>query len=490
MPKGIQRSEFMVPLQREISVPLRIQLQRALREAIQKGRLSPGCMLPSTRVFASALGLSRGVVVDAYEQLLAEGYLCSRRGSSTYVADRPPANRLPIIREAATVRPPLYDLRPGRPDRSLFPHRQWLSAMRRVMQAASETALDYPDARGVLAARLALAAYLNRSRATAATAERMILCTGFAQGMRLVCEILKARGVRRIAVEDPGHAYESADVRASGLEMVPVPVDDNGVCVENLARLKIGAAYVTPAHQYPTGSALSAARRTALLAWAVKRDAFVIEDDYDGEYRYDRGPIGALQGLSPERVIYIGSASKILAPALRIGWVLSPQSLIQDLSQAKLEADRGSSVIDQLTLAEFIERGDLDRHLRRTRLIYSRRRAQLAAALCTHMSAYLVRGVAAGLHLTLELPRGANESAIVAEAVRRGIYVHGLSAYRSQAELGQPALLLGYCRLPEREIHDSAKALAAVVSSFARAFCRSGHGKESHIGVKKQITAM
>jgi GntR family transcriptional regulator / MocR family aminotransferase len=479
----------MVSLHREISVPLRIQLERGLREAIQKDRLSSSSIMPSTRVLAAELGLSRGVVVAAYEQLLAEGYLCSRRGSSTHVADRPSAKNLHIIPEAVAVRPTLYDLRPGRPDHSLFPHRQWLSAIRRVMQAGFETALDYPDPHGALPARLALAAYLNRSRATAATAERMILSTGFAQGMRLVCEILKSRGVRRIAVEDPGHAYESADVRASGLEMVSVPVDDNGVCLENLVRLKVGAVYVTPAHQYPTGSVLSAARRTALLAWAAKRDVFVIEDDYDGEYRYDREPIGALQGLSPERVIYIGSASKILAPALRIGWVLSPQSLIQDLSQAKLDADRGSSVIDQLALAEFIERGDLDRHLRRTRLIYSHRRAQLAAALYTHMPAYPIRGVAAGLHLTVELPKGADETAIVAEAIRRGIYVHGLSTYRSQPALGQPALLLGYCRLPEREINESARALAAVVGGFGRTFCHSGHGREPHMGVKEQITA-
>jgi GntR family transcriptional regulator / MocR family aminotransferase len=489
MPRGIQRSEISLALQKETSVPLRIQLERGLREAIQKGRLSPGCMLPSTRVFASELGLSRGVVVEAYEQLLAEGYLCSRRGSSTYVADRPSDNSLAIVGESEAVKPPRYDLRPGRPDHSLFPRRQWLSAIRRAMHAAPETALDYPNARGALPARLALAAYLNRSRATAATAERMILCTGFAQGMRLVCEILKARGVRRIAVEDPGHAYESADVRASGLEMVPVPVDDKGVCVENLTRLKVGAAYVTPAHQYPNGSVLSAARRTALLAWAAKRDAFVIEDDYDGEYRYDREPIGALQGLSPERVIYIGSASKVLAPALRIGWLLSPQSLIQDLNQAKLGADRGSSVIDQLALAEFIEHGHLDRHLRRTRLIYSHRRAQLAASLRTHMPAYPVRGVAAGLHLTLELPRGADETAIVAEVVRSGIYVHGLSAYCSQPGLGQPALLLGYCRLREREINESARALAGVVSSFERSIFRSRHGRKLHMGVKEQIKA-
>jgi GntR family transcriptional regulator/MocR family aminotransferase len=284
---------------------------------------------------------------------------------------------------------------------------------------------------------------------------------------------LKARGVRRIAVEDPGHAYESADVRASGLELVPVSVDGSGFCVERLARLKVGAVYVTPAHQYPTGAVLSPERRRALLSWADKQDAFVVEDDYDGEYRYDREPIGALQGLSPERVVYIGSASKTLAPALRIGWILSPQSLIQGLSQAKLDADRGSSGIDQLALAEFIEGGHLDLHLRRTRLIYSRRRAQLAAALRRHLAGYSIGGVAAGLHLTIALPKHTDETAIVEEARRRGVYVHGLRTYRSQPLAGQPALLLGYCRLTEVAIDDSASALARVVKSFERVNRRS-----------------
>jgi GntR family transcriptional regulator/MocR family aminotransferase len=283
--------------------------------------------------------------------------------------------------------------------------------------------------------------------------------------MRLACETLKRRGVTRIAVEDPGHAYESPEVRASGLELVPVPVDDGGLDTERLASLKVGAVYVTPAHQYPTGAVLLAARRAALLAWADRRGAFVLEDDYDAEYRYDREPVGALQGLGPERVIYIGSASKTLAPVLRIGWVLSPQCLVRDLTQAKLEADRGSPGIDQLALTEFIERGHLDRHLRRTRLVYSRRRAQLANALSIHLPGYAIRGVAAGLHLIMELPKGKDEKAIVAEAARRGVHVYGLSSYRAHTKAEPPALLLGYCRLSEGDIKAGAKALAAVVKA-------------------------
>lgn len=464
MAKAIQCSELLLAFRRTARTPLRVQLEHGLRNAIQSGRLRSGSRLPSSRVLSSELGVSRGLVIEAYEQLLAEGYLCSHRGSCTYVSSRPTYSPLPVPRPQVFASP-RYDFRPGRPDHSLFPRRIWLSALRRALATSPAAALDYPEEQGLLPARSSLAAYLNRSRATAADADRLLLCTGFAQGMRLVCETLRARGVKRIAVEDPGHAYESGDVRASGLELVPVPVDISGLCVHRLASLKVGAVYVTPAHQYPTGVVLSPERRMALLAWAEQRSAFVVEDDYDGEYRYDRDPIGALQGLGPEHVIYIGSASKTLAPALRIGWVLSPQCLIRDLSQAKLDADRGSPGIDQLALAEFIECGHFDRHLRRTRLIYSHRRGLLATALKTHLPELRIRGVAAGLHLTLELPQGTKERAIVAEAGRRGIQVHSLDAYRERPRTGSPALLLGYCRLSEKKIIDGVKALAAVIKA-------------------------
>lgn len=466
MSKAERRSEVLIPLQRGSSVPLRVQLESGLRAAIQGGKLAPASLLPSSRVLAAELGLSRGVVVEAYEQLVAEGYLQARIGSSTYVADRPVRGQ-PRRVGAPIADTPRYDFRPGRPDHSLFPRRAWLSAFRRALAAAPDAALDYPDPRGVAAARIAVAAFLNRSRATVANSDHMLLCTGLAQGLRLVCETLRARGVRRIAVEEPGHAYESADVRASGLELVPVPVDDNGLCVERLVRLNVGAVYATPAHQYPTGGVLSADRRAALLDWAEKRDAFVLEDDYDGEYRYDREPIGAIQGLSSERVIYIGSVSKSLAPALRMGWVLCPARLIDDLSQAKLDADRGSPGIDQLALAQFIARGDLDRHLRRTRLIYRRRRALLASALAEWLPDYPILGVAAGLHLTLQLPRRANEGAIVAAARRRGIHLHGMSIYRRRHAVGQPALLLGYCRLTEGQIDAGVREVAEIVADPA-----------------------
>jgi GntR family transcriptional regulator / MocR family aminotransferase len=420
-------------------------------------------LLPSSRVLAAELGVSRRLVVEAYEQLLTEGYLSSRPGASTTVAHRS-ATPLQGDRMPEQVREARYDFRPGRPDLSLFPRRAWLSALRRVLLSAPPSILGYPDPAGAPAVRATIAEFLNRSRGTRALAEDAILCTGFAQGMRLAGEILRLRGVRRIAVEDPGHAFESEEVRATGLEVVPVPVDEHGMCVERLKRIRVGAVYVTPAHQYPTGAVLSPARRAALLEWAEATSGFVIEDDYDGEYRYDRDPVGALQGLAPARVIYIGSTSKTLAPALRIGWILSPPSLTQELTQAKLAADRGSTGLEQAALAEFIRCGDLDRHLRRSRLIYKHKRTLLAETLREDLPGMVLRGVAAGLHLTIELPAGANETALVDKAEKQGIRVHGLRAYCARSGTEKPAILLGYCQLSERNLVHGATLLKSAAA--------------------------
>lgn len=463
MTKAVKCGELLLSIQRGTGGPLRVQLEHALRGAIQTGRLAPASTLPSTRVLAAELGVSRGLVVNAYEQLFAEGYLDARRGSATFVIGRPTTG---VITSSEPDAPPAlrYDFRPGRPDPALFPRRAWLSALRRALASAPSEALDYPDPRGAASARTALASYLNRSRATIARADRMLLCTGFAQAMRLVCDALRARGVRRIAVEDPGHAFESADVRASGLELVPVPVDEGGLRVDRLAKLKVGAVLVSPAHQYPTGAVLSPERRSRLIAWAEQRGVFVVEDDYDGEYRYDREPVGALQGLAPEGVIYIGSASKILAPALRVGWILLPAGFVQELSQIKLDADRGSPTIDQLAMAQFIDRGDLDRHLRRTRLLYRQRREFLAAALRAELPGLRIRGVRAGLHLTLQLPRGTDETAIITEARRHSISVYGTRVYHARPDAAPPALLLGYCRLSERDAVEGVRRLAPLIT--------------------------
>ncbi len=466
--------EVFLPLRRGNGETLRAQLLRGVRDAVQSGRLATGVPMPSTRALAADLGLSRGVVVDVYEQLVAEGYLRAARGSATRVAPR--SQRHDVRQAVRPARAPAtpaqpshpmrFDFRPGVPDTSLFPRRAWLHALRRALEADA-SALDYPDPRGAEQTRAALAAYLNRSRATVAAADRIVLCTGFAQAARLVGEVLRARGVRRIAVENPGHAEQCSDLRATGLELVPVPIDDRGLRTERLLDVDVGAVLVTPAHQYPNGVVLSADRRSALLEWASSRRALIIEDDYDAEYRYDREPIGALQGLAPDRVAYVGTASKVLAPALRQGWLVLPTALVDDVARAKLSADRGSPALEQLAMARFLEAGELDRHLRRTRAIYRRRRDVLVEALGRYLPDLTIRGIAAGLHLLCELPRSVDESRLVAAAASRGIRVYGARAYHANPAAAPAAILVGYGGIDEERIDAGVRALAALVQCGA-----------------------
>jgi GntR family transcriptional regulator/MocR family aminotransferase len=344
----------------------------------------------------------------------------------------------------------------------MFPRRAWLMAMRRVLATAPDRALGYPALGGAEPARVAVSDYLNRARGTAIRADRIVMCTGFAQGLRLVCEVLRAHGVTAVAVEDPCHAEQRRDVEAMGLGTVAVPVDAGGMQVDRLRRLDVGAVLVTPAHQYPTGAVLAPDRRAALLDWAARRRAVILEDDFDAEYRYDREPVGALQGLAPDLVVYLGSTSKVLAPALRLGWAALPDRLAGDVARAKLQADRGSPVLEQLALADFLERGELDRHVRRTRRLYSRRRDLLVATLADLAPRLRVQGVAAGIHLMIELaPRG-DEQAIIDAAARASVRVYGVRAHRKQPG-GPPALLLGYGALSDRAIVEGIKRLAAVI---------------------------
>ena len=463
MKRATSNAEILLAISRQAGRPLRSQLEHELRCAIRSGRLPVGCLLPATRVLASDLRVSRGIVIEAYEQLLAEGYLTARHGSGTRVAARLAEFEIPLARADAksTIR---HDFRPGIPDLAQFPRRAWLSAMRRALDAASDAMLDYPDARGIESARCALAAYLNRARATMAQPENVIICNGSAQAIYLLCRILSRRKIRRIAVENPGYAEQCTDIRATGMETCPVTVDEDGICVERLASMDVGAVLVTPAHQYPTGAVLSPQRRTALLEWARRSGALIVEDDYDAEYRYDREPLGALQGLAPDVVCYVGTASKTLSPALRLGWLLLPAKVSREVAQAKLQMDRGSPVLDQLALADFISRGELDRHLRRTRLVYKRRRDRLVKALRKHLPNGRQHGVAAGLHLFLELPGGARESEIVKAAARHSIRVFGASAYRIGASRQRPALVVGYGAVLEHELERGVQQLARVIN--------------------------
>jgi GntR family transcriptional regulator/MocR family aminotransferase len=459
--------ELLLAVGRGAPTPLRVQLERELRTAIQTGRLRQGMPLPSSRALAADLSLSRGVVVEAYEQLLAEGYLIARRGSATRVATRT-TRPVPSARSARPPRSLRYDFRPGVPDFSMFPRRAWLASLRRALTAAPDPMLGYPDSRGAEAMRSALAAYLNRARGTMARPELMVLCTGFTQGLRIVCQALRERGLGRVAVEEPSHAEQRAIISASGLRPVPVSVDRDGLRVDRLGPADVGAVLVTPAHQFPTGAVLAPARRAALLRWASQRGALIVEDDFDAEYRYDREPVGALQGLAPDHVVYAGSASKTLAPALRLGWLVLPPALAGAVAQAKRRDDLGSPTLEQLAYADFLDRGELDRHLRRTRSLYRRRRDALVAALGAHLPAVRIRGVAAGLHLMIELGRDADESAIVAAAASSDVAVYGVRVHRARPTVGPPALLLGYGAMSETAITEGVKRLAAATDGRVR----------------------
>jgi GntR family transcriptional regulator/MocR family aminotransferase len=462
MKRTTSAPELPITLDRNSALPLRLQLERELRRAIRTDRLEAGTLLPSTRALAADLGLSRGVVVEAYDQLLSEGYLRARRGSATCVAT--------LCRDCGEDEPapqaprPRYDFRPGTPDVSLFPRSDWLCSMRRALNQAPETALDYPDPRGERSARAVLAAYLNRVRGTSARADHVLFCTGSAQGLVLVAQVLRERGVRRLAVEDPGLPSQRDALAALGVTMVHVPVDDDGIRVDRLERSRAGAVLVTPAHQYPTGAVLSPTRRAALLAWAERRGALVLEDDYDAEFRYDRNPVGSLQGLAPDRVVYLGTASKTLSPALRLAWLVSPAEFLPDLLRAKKVADDGSPVPEQLALADFIARGEYDRHLRRMRGVYRRRRDALAGALARRLPALRIHGMAAGLHLMVELPEGTDERAIVEAAERASIRVFDGGKYYAEPEGGPPSLVLGYGVVDESKIDEGVRRLAAVLA--------------------------
>jgi GntR family transcriptional regulator/MocR family aminotransferase len=296
----------------------------------------------------------------------------------------------------------------------------------------------------------------------AADASRLLVCSGFAQGLGLVCRALRRGGARRFAIEDPCHPGQRAIVAHVGLEPVPVPVDERGLRVELLEDSRVDAVLVTPAHQFPSGAVLAPGRRAALAAWAQRHGAVVVEDDYDAEYRYDREPIGALQGLAPERVVYAGSASKTLAPVLRLGWLVLPAGLVGAVSEEKALDDLSTSGLEQLAFASFLSRGEIDRHLRRNRAIYRSRRDALMSAIAAHLPGVTIRGIAAGLHAVAELPPTVSEAAAAEAARERSVGVYGLSGYRFSEQPGPAALVLGYGGLGERAIEAGVRLLAQV----------------------------
>jgi GntR family transcriptional regulator/MocR family aminotransferase len=465
-----QPIELLLSVSRDGSLTLGAQIENQLRRAIREGALRPGARVSSTRDLARQLGVSRRVVVDAYAQLAAEGYLNLRQGARPHVSDAAAvAGPAPAVASRAALGA-RFDFRPSVPDVSTFPRAAWLRSLRGALAAMTDADLGYGDPRGVEALRSALADYLGRVRGVVADPERVVVTSGYTQGLGLVCHALAAAGAKRIALENPSNPEDGLVAARAGLEPVAIGVDEAGTRVDELERADADAVVLTPAHQHPTGVVLSGERRTALLAWLRASDAIAIEDDYDAEYRYDRAAVGALQGLDPDRVIYAGSASKTLAPALRIGWLVVPASLLQAVSREKLLADRGTARIEQHAFADFLTRGELDRHLRRMRFRYRGRRDALVEALAKALPDAVVRGVAAGLHVTVELPDSDNEQAIREEAHRRRVELETMSDYRPHNRGRPPALLLGYAQMPEPAIRAGVQELAkAVRAARARA---------------------
>ncbi|MER6164225.1 PLP-dependent aminotransferase family protein [Streptomyces violaceorubidus] len=436
---------------------LRRGLTDALREAVRTGRLGPGTRLPSSRVLAADLGIARNTVADAYADLVAEGWLTARQGSGTRVAERvaAPPSRTSTRRPGGHARP-AYDLRPGTPDLASFPRAAWLRAARRAVTAAPHDALGYGDGLGSPELRTALAGYLARVRGVRADPETLLVCGGVAHGLVLLAGVLRARGVHTVAVESYGLHVHRDLLTSAGLRTVPLPLDDRGADTGSLT--DAGAVLLTPAHQFPTGVPLHPDRRAAVVDWAHRTGGLILEDDYDGEFRYDRQSVGALQGLDPDRVVHLGTASKSLAPGLRLGWMALPPSLVGEVLDHPWSRTPG--VLDQLTLAQFLDSGDYDRHVRSARLRYRRRRDALVAALAERAPAVRVTGIAAGLHAVLRLPTG-TEQEVARAAAWHGLAVHSLSMFRHPAASLPPldALVVGYGTPPD---HAWAGALDAL----------------------------
>jgi GntR family transcriptional regulator / MocR family aminotransferase len=450
-------------LDRRRGETLRAALERALRDAVLEGALREGVRLPSSRRLAAQLGVSRGVASDVYGQLGAQGFLVVRQGSAPVVARVARRRSAPPSAAPAPAPRVRFDMTPTTPDVALFPVRDWLAALNHAARRAPVRALDYGDSRGEPALREILADHLGRTRGVVADTAHIVVVQGTAQGVDLLLRLLAARGARRVAIEDPSLDRQRQRIQALGLSVDGRPVDGDGMVVDGL---DADAAIVTPAHQFPTGAVLSGARRRALLDWARARAALVVEDDYDAEFRYDREPVRALQGLGPERVAYLGTASKSLAPALRLAWLVAPAELAEEAALTKRLLDVCSPALDQLALARLISSGAYDRHVRRVRAIYHARRERLRAALAERLPDLRVEGIAAGMHVLLRLPPGVDDARVAAEALRAGVLAEALSTH-AVAGGGEPGLVIGYGRVHEDAIAPAVATLAGAIERVA-----------------------
>ena len=461
------RPELFVDLDR---TRVRASLEASLRDAIRTCRLQPNSKLPSSRLLATDLGIARNTVVEVYGQLVSEGWLVARTGAGTVVGERAMANQAPAAPSSARdSAPPAavdFDLRGGVPDVSSFPRDAWLSATRRALRKAPDEAFGYQDARGRLELRQALAEYLSRARDVYVHPDQIIVCLGAMHGLRLIGKALRRMGTTVWATESYGLVWHRRTAADLGFQIHVVPVDEYGARIDKIG--DAGSMLLSPAHQYPLGVALSPQRRLAAIEWTNTTGGFLIEDDYDGEFRHDRHPVGAIQSLAPERVLYLGTASKSLSPSLRIGWMVVPHRLIEPILRAKTVSEGHNSTIDQLTLAELLTSGFYDRHIRRNRLRYRHRRDQLLEVV-DQFEGIEVQGISAGMHALLQLPDTLSESAVVEYARRHyRLRLEGLSIYAAAPKVQHrgPALVIGYGSPSDQRFPETLKCLSRTLGHF------------------------
>ncbi|MGW6617651.1 MocR-like pyridoxine biosynthesis transcription factor PdxR [Streptomyces erythrochromogenes] len=445
-----------------------------LRAAIADGTLPVGSRLPASRVLAAELRVSRGLVTEAYQRLAETGQVAGRGRGGTLVVAAPPPSAVPTAPSLAPDRgglvdalravPCRIDLSPGVPDLTAFPRTAWIQAERRVLAALTPADFGYGNPQGAPALREAVVGWLARNRGIRADPDEVVIVAGVAQALGLLAQVLRERGVHRIAVEDPGSLGARQQLEHGRMETVPVRVDGAGLDVAELRASGAGAVLLTPAHQFPTGVVLDGGRRRDLLAWAAG-GGLVIEDDYDAEHRYDRAPVPALRALLPEGVCYAGSVSKLLAPALRLGWLLVPPRLRDAVTAAKRYADLGNPVLAQLVLARLMDSGELERHLRFVRRRHRRRRDAMLRALAERLPGARVHGAAAGLHLMVTFDgAGFDDTDLASAALDLGVKTHPLSWHRHRP--GPPGLILGYAAGTAGEIEDGIAALGTALSGL------------------------
>ncbi|MET9271429.1 PLP-dependent aminotransferase family protein [Kribbella sp. NPDC003557] len=465
MARQSTRTAWTVVLTLDGSGKLHRQVERALREAIRSGRVSSGTVLPPSRELAAQLGCSRWAVTQAYGQLVTEGYLATRVGSGTWVSWSGRSRRPVRSTTAARVSTYRFDLAPGAPDLRAFPRTRWAEAARAAAGTVPTASLGYPDEQGYPPLRELMSDYLQRSRGAIATAEDVVIRSGVSASVRQLCTGLRELGIDRIAVEDPGWTRLRAVIESTGLRTEPIPVDQHGLDVACLARRDDArAVLVTAAHQFPTGVVLAPQRRLELIEWARRNDGVILEDDYDAEFRYDRSPVGTLQGMAPEHVVLLGSVSKTLSPAIGIGWLVA-----QGRWRELLERSSGHcpSTLDQATFAELMAAGAYDRHLRAMQRRYKRRRDQVLAAVRRELPTWTIGGAAAGLHLTLTQPASLDTGRLTLAARDAGTRVVALADYRVHADGREAGLVLGYGNLADNEVDPAIRSLATAAESLS-----------------------